>query len=99
MKVNRILWAKLKLKWEILKYGTIEVHIHEQLNRVLDQYDAKDIFGNIKFSENEIIKERIINIQKKIPLLLEKENYEELARLKRIYLQLLKRYKDNEQDN
>ena len=99
MKVNRILFAKIKLQWEILKYGSIEVHIQEKLNRIIDDKEARDIFGNVSFNENDMIKERLISIQKKVPLLLQRESYEELARLKRVYESLLKRYRDNEQGN
>lgn len=99
MKLNRIQFDKIKLKWEILKYGTIEVHIQQKVNKIIDEENVRDIFGNVAFTENDIISERLFNIEKKVPLLLEKENYEELARLKKIYVQLLRRYKDNEQNN
>lgn len=93
MKVNRIRFSKIKLQWEILKYGTIEVHIEEKLNNIIDEDERRDIFGNVAFNEKDMIRERLISIQKKVPLLLQRESYEELARLKKVWDQLIKRYK------
>ena len=91
MKIDRIKWAKIKLQWEILKYGTIEVHVEEMVNRTIDNIDEHQVYQS--FAERNIIKERLISIRKKIPILLERENYEELARLKKIYIELMKKYK------
>jgi len=55
MKLNRIQFDKIKLKWEILKYGTIEVHIQQKVNKIIDKENVRDIFGNIAFTENDII--------------------------------------------
>lgn len=90
MKIDQIQFAKIKLQWEILKYGTVNVHVEEMVNKTIDKIDEHQVYQS--FTEKNIIKERLISIRKKIPLLLKKENYEELARLKRIYEQLLERY-------
>lgn len=85
------------MQWKILLNGAIEIHVQTIVDSTIDDLSNRDIFGNIKYSNKDLIKERLINIKKKIPILLEKENYEELARLKKIYEELLKKYKD-EQD-
>lgn len=93
MKINRIIFDKLKLKWEILKYGAIEIQIQHKIDQVVDDELKRDVFGNTKFSEKDMIYERLLEIKHKIPVLLEKEEYEELSRIKKIYNQLLIKYK------
>lgn len=84
------------MKWEILKYGAIEIHIQHKIDEIVDHELQRDVFGNTSFSEKDMIYERLINIKHKIPVLLEREEYEELARLKKIYNQLLIKYKKYE---
>lgn len=90
MRIDKIQWAKLKLKWEIMKYGSIDVYIEEIISKTSDTYESDQYHS---FANKDIIKERLVNIQKKIPLLLQQENYEELARLKKLYESLMKKYK------
>lgn len=84
------------MRWEILKYGAIEIQIQHKIDEIVDRELQRDVFGNTSFSEKDMIYERLINIKHKIPVLLEREEYEELARLKKIYNQLLIKYKKYE---
>lgn len=93
MKINKIQFDKIMMKWQILKYGTIDIHIQNTIDKVVDQELERDVFGNISFSEKDLIHDRLINIQRKVPKLLQNEKYEELAKLKKTYDQLLKKYK------
>ena len=96
MKINRIIFEKLKLKWEILKYGAIEVYIQTVVDSTIDDHMQKDVFGNAKYHERDMLMERMVNIKRKRPILLENEQYEELARLQKIYQILLDKYKKYE---
>ena len=95
MKVNRMLFDKIKAQWDITKmtsaYINAERILIHQAN-VSDNNDAEEIafimdsFGNSRqLTQKELIKQKIEAIEEQGRQLLEEEKYELFAELKEIY--------------